>query len=103
MKAAQDARANKILETKARYDGVVMTRREFLINGKKLGYRTELSQTNRIQFNRIKFNRMSSYKEQEAYEKKCNEMIPDFRLYTSERVFYSITKTEFDYFNSLKS
>lgn len=101
MKAAQDARINKILDTKAKYDGAVMTRREFLQHARNLGFISKLSETNKIQFSRIKYNRMSSYKEQEEYEKKCNEMIPEYRLYSGERTFWTITKTEFDYFNSL--
>lgn len=103
MKAAQDARANKILETKARYDGVVMTRREFLLKAKKEGNWTEIGEKSKIQFNRITYNRMTSCKAQEDYIKKTDEKVIDYRLQQTENIFYSITKTEFDYFNSLKS
>ena len=101
MKNALEAKAKKVLDTLARYDGVVMTRRDFLIRGKALGYRIEISTKPRIEFNRIKFNRMTNYKEQEIYEQKCNEMIPDYRLYSEKKSFWSITKTEYDFFNSL--
>ena len=98
---AQEARAEKSLNVLMRYDEGVMTRKEWIELQKKKGAKVEQSQKNRIDFSRIKFNRMCSYKEQEEYEKKCNEKVPCYKLSLGDNSFYYITKAEFDYFNIL--
>ena len=103
--AALAARAEKILNTKMRYEEGVMTRREWLNMWRVKGATVEESTKNRIQFNRLKFNRMKGgiwSNEQSEYEKKCNEMIPCYNLrIPNERSFFEITKTEFEYFNNM--
>ena len=100
---AQAARADKSLQKLHRIDGKIISGKEWMETAKANGGRVELSERNRIEFNRTKYNRMDNYDDQEAYERKCNEKIPDYRLYDNpnDSAFYSISKTEYDYFNSL--
>lgn len=100
MKEANEAKAQKTLSTLMRYDGVVMSRKEWIEIQHKNGSTTRLDEKNKIMFDRRKFNRMN-YAEQEAYEKRCNEKVPFFRLDKGDGIYYEITKAEFDYFNSL--
>ena len=103
--AALAAKAEKVLNTKMRYEEGIMTRREWLNMWRIKGATVEESTKNRIQFNRIKFNRMSGgiwSNEQNEYEKKCNEKIPCYNLrIPNETSFFEITKTEFEYFNNM--
>jgi len=103
--AALAAKAEKILNTKMRYEEGVMTRREWLNMWRIKGAAVEESTKNRIQFNRLKFNRMKGGiwgNEQSEYEKKCNEMIPCYNLrIPNERSFFEITKTEYEYFKNM--
>jgi hypothetical protein len=41
-----------------------------------------------------------SNREQEEYEKKCNEIIPCFKAINKENSFHEISKAEFDYMKS---
>ena len=59
--------------------------------------RAEIGETPSVQWNRVKFNRMD-YGEQKEYERKLNTMIPEYRLYTSERSFFCVPKTVYEYF-----
>lgn len=101
--AALEAKKEKSLNTLVRYEEGTMTRKEWIRLQKRKGATVEESTKNRVQFNRTKYNRMSSYKEQEEYERKCDEKVTCFYLYlpAPERGFYEITKYEFEYFNSL--
>lgn len=104
--AALAAKAEKILDKKLRYEEGVMTRREWLKMQILKGAFVEESRKNKIQFNRIKFNRMKGgiwSNEQEEYEKKCNEMIPCYKLrLPGESAYFEITKTEFEAFKALE-
>ena len=100
--AAIQAKNEKTLNTLVRYSEGVMTKKEWIKKQFGRGAYVEESTKNRIQYNRIKFNRMSSNNEQEEYMKKCNEMVKCYELrYKDERSFWEISKTEYDYFNSL--
>lgn len=99
---ALEAKAQKSLSIKMRYDEGILTKKEWIELKHKQGAKVEISTKNRIQFNRIKFNRMYSNKEQEDYKKKCNEKVTCYNLHPAGVTYYNeITKTEFDYFNSL--
>lgn len=100
---AQEARAEKSLNTKVRYKEGVMTRKEWINLQYKNGKKVEQSEKNRLDFNRAKYNRMTNYQEQEEYERKCEEKVICYNLYVTETSFYNITKAEFDYFNTLKN
>lgn len=98
---AQQAKAAIILNKLIRYPEGVMTRKAWLEMKKAAGATVEQAQKPLVDYNRRKFNRMN-YQEQAEYEIKCNTLVPDFRIYPdSGRSYYEITKTEFDYFQSL--
>lgn len=98
---AQAVRADNALQKLCRVDGKIMSRADWMKAAKAAGARVEIGEQNRIQFNRTKYNRMSG-REQEEYERKCNEKIVEYRLYNAgEESWYTISKTEYDYFNSL--
>jgi hypothetical protein len=95
------ARTNAILNTKIQYSEGVMNRREYLEMKKKAGSYVEAGQRPAVEFNRTKYNRMTG-REQDAYEKRCNEMVPSYGLHTpGTSVFIELCKIEYDYFNSL--
>lgn len=102
MKEANKARAEKVLNVLMRYDEGVMSRRDWLEMQFNKGSSVRESTKNRIDFDRRKFNRMTSYAEQEVYEKKCSEKVICYKLDLIDESFYYITKAEFEYFNSLK-
>lgn len=99
---AISARAEQVLSKKYRYQEGILTRKEFIELNHKKGARVEEGTTDRVRFNRIKYNRMDHW-EQREYDKKCDEQVPEYRLYRKgeENSFSVITKTEFEYFNSL--
>ena len=98
---AQDGRREKSLNTLMRYEDGVMTRKQWIELQFKNGKKAEETTKNRIDFCRRKFNRMTSYKEQEVYEKKCSERVKCYKISSPDGSFYHITKFEFDYFNTL--
>jgi len=104
---AQKAKAEKSLNIQMRYSEGVMTKKAWIELQLKKGSTVEQGTKNRIQFNRIKYNRMGGgiwSNEQDEYEKKCNEIVVSYKIYEAGKTsFYEITKTEYDYFNSLKS
>lgn len=100
----QDHKANATLNIKMRYPEGVMTRREWINLKMDQGATVEESTKNRIEHNRIKFNRMSSRREQDEYEKKCDEKVVCYNLHESGKTSWmEITKTEYDYFQTLKT
>lgn len=99
--AAQKGRSEKTLNTLVSYSEGVMTRKKWLELQFKNGSTVEVSTKNRVEFNRTKYNRMSCYKEQEEYEKKCNEQVVCYNLNLKDKSFYHITKFEYEYFLTL--
>jgi hypothetical protein len=101
---AQQAKIEKILNTLVNYSEGVMSRKQWIELKFKNGGILYEDTKPRIKWNRIKYNRMSNRDEQIEYEKKCDEKIISYNLKKNENEcsFYEITKTEFDYFNSLK-
>lgn len=100
MKTITELRANAILDKKIRVDSEILTRREWMEKMKNLGHSVKECIVPAIQHNRIKYNRMG-IDEQKAHEKRLAEKKTEYRLYTADTEFYTITKTEFNYFNSL--
>lgn len=103
MKAIKELRAEAVLNKKIRFEEGIMTRLEWLKLKMTQGCRVELSTKPRVKYNRIKFNRMESYAEQQKYERKCNEMIPNYRLYENNSTsFWEITKIEYEKFQDMQ-
>jgi len=101
--AALQAKAEKSLNIRVRYDEGIMTRREWLKMQLAKGATVKEGTKNRIDFNRIKFNRMCSYAEQIEYEKKCHEKVICYELrLPGESAYWEITKTEFEAFKALE-
>lgn len=100
MKSITEHRQASTLNVKVRYPEGIMTRAEWLQLMKSQGYTVKEVQEPKVIYNRIKYNRMTG-REQDEYERKCNEMKTGYRLCTSESSSYDITKTEFDYFQNL--
>jgi hypothetical protein len=101
---AKKALENKILDTQVNYSEFgVLTRREFLtIANHQCAEVREVMKSKTI-FNRTKYNRMN-YAEQQAYEQRLAIKVPCYELQLlGSESYYDITKTEFDYFNSLPS
>ena len=105
IKAAQKGKAEKSLNIQMRYSEGIMTKKEWIELNFKKGATVEESTKNRLQFNRIKYNRLRGgiwSNEQEEYEKKCNEIVKCYNIHKkNETSYWEITKTEFDYFNTL--
>lgn len=102
LKAAQQAKANKSLNIKMRYPEGIMTRREWLKYWQVKGAFVDIGQKPRIEYSRTKYNRLTG-KEQEEYERKCDEKVTSYRLHIpGSTSFYDITKTEYDHFNALQ-
>jgi len=53
-----------------------------------------------VKWNRVKYNRMD-YAQQREYERRMDKLVPEYRLYISETVFYTVPKLIYDYFVSL--
>jgi hypothetical protein len=104
--AALQAKKDKSLNIRVRYEEGIMTRREWLKMQLVKGATVEESTKNRIQFDRVKFNRMKGgiwSNEQEEYEKKCNERVKCWELrLPGDSSFWEITKTEYEHFKALQ-
>jgi hypothetical protein len=94
-----DARAEKILDTKVNMNGSVKTRREHVQDILNDGGRIGTAEVNKVNdVSRRTYNRMTG-REQEALEKRIKEggKKTEYRLYTKDGSFYDITKAEYDY------
>lgn len=98
---AQKAKADKSLNVLINSEYGIVTKREFIQKAKRQGATALQSTKNRMQYSRTKYNRMWSTAEQDEYVKKCDEKVVCYNLTFKDESFYHITKTEFDYFNSL--
>jgi hypothetical protein len=103
IEAAQKARTEKALSQLIRVDGAaVMTKKQWIHKLKSEGAVSKTEMVPELMFDRRKYNRMTCWKEQEIYERRCTDKTKiDYRIYTGEDVFYSVSKTEYDYFNSI--
>lgn len=102
IEAAQIAKADKILNTLVAYSTGVMTRREWLRMMKDKNAIVEVASKPRFQFSRTKFNSFTNQRLQDEYYAKTEQRIPQYRISNQgESTFWEITKTEFDYYNSI--
>jgi len=92
----QEKKANHVLDKVFSYPEGIMSRREWLNLKKQEGWGVREDIKPSTNYNRTKFNRMN-WEEQREYQKKCDTMIPMWKLYQGDE-FYEITKTEYDYF-----
>ena len=100
-----EARDNKTLDVKMRYDGVVKTRRQHVEDVIREGGFVETKQVNKVKEpSRRAWNRMDN-NEQEQMEKKIKESgkTTEYRLVTKPGTFYTTTKAEYDYAVNLLS
>lgn len=97
---AQQAKADKTLDTLVRYDEGVMTRRDWIKMQVDKGATVKMRMESKTVWNRRRFNAMN-WEQQQAYEKRMETKVPCFSLHIEEGSYYDITKTEYDYFNSL--
>ena len=100
MTKAQEARINKVLDTKIMYTEGLMTRRNWLrLQHKNKSTVCEVLKS-KTKYSRTRFNRMD-YAEQQEYEKRLNTKVPCYELHLVDEYFYDITKIEYDYFLTL--
>ena len=106
MKAAQQAKAEKALQKLIHSEFGVTTKAEYIRKHKESGGTVSIGEKPSIEWNRTKYNRMNG-KEQEEYERKLATKIPCYKLHSKlnegnyPSVYCEISKTEYDYFNSL--
>ena len=97
------AKINSVLNVKVNYsDSGIMTRREFCELCKKKGCKSETKLDHPFDWNRTKYNRMNN-EQGEEYERKYNQLVVKYRLINPTGTIYVVSKTEYDYFNSLPS
>ena len=103
LEKAQKVRSEKALEKKINTsDYGIITKAEFMENLFKNGATSRIELRHPFIFDRIKYNRMTnSNGEQDAYEKKYNEKVPKYEIVKSDESFYEVSKSEYDYFNTL--
>lgn len=101
---ARQAKNDKSLDTLVRYEEYgVLTRREWLKKQQVKGAYVTTQEEPKYRFDRIKYNRMSSYKEQEEYDRKMEEKKIGYSLrFYGSNTFWDISKTEYDYFQNLQ-
>lgn len=97
----QQHRINAILDKQMRFDGVIMTRRQWLKKQLSEGATVHEEMRSKTTYNRTRFNRMN-WEEQKAYEERMNTKVPCYELKTKDGGYYDITKTEYDHFQELQ-
>lgn len=100
MDKANNTRLKNRLDKLVRYNGGVLTVKEYLHALKDTGYTPEVSEKSSVKYNRIKYNRMG-YAEQQEYDRKLEKKIPMYIAINRDKVFNELSKLEFDYFSSL--
>lgn len=101
---AQEARDNKTLDAKISYNGVVNTRKWHTKNIIDNGGRVETAQVPAIKdLTRSAFNRMDGRQQQDFERRqKAAGNKTEYRLFTKDGSFYTITKAEYDYATTLQ-
>ena len=98
--AAHSAKAESALNKLTRCEGRIYTKRDWLKKMHDEGCTARETTKPRCRFDRRKFNRLN-WAEQEEYERKCEEQIPAWQVVTQDGYYYEISKTEFNYFQTL--
>ena len=102
-KQMNEARSNKILDQQVRYDGIVKTRRQFIIESIEKGSTLKIYQINKIKdLSRVAFNRMNGFQQDEFEKKqKAAGKIDEYNIVHEDESMHTITKTEYDFALSL--
>lgn len=96
LRKAIDAKNEKTLNQKVRYDGIIRTRKEnveYILNN---GGHLEVVQVPSVTTTRTRYNRMTR-QQQEAFDHKEKILKPEYRLFLSTGSFYTISKSEYNY------
>lgn len=100
---ANQVRSEKALEKQINTsDYGIISKKQFIEKLFKAGATSRIELRHPFQFDRIKYNRMTNANgEQDAYDKKYNEKVPRYEIVKSDESFYEVSKSEYDYFNTL--
>lgn len=99
--AAQQAKAKIALSKKLNtYEFGIVTKAEFMERLFNSGATSKQSVKPSVEYNRTKFNRMNGEQQQE-YERKMSIKIPCYQIHLTSGSFYEVSKTEYEYFNTL--
>lgn len=93
---AQRARAEQALNKKVKFEGVIMTKREWCDLIMNDGYLPQEETRNRVNYKRGHMNKLMGQDLVDEYMKKCEEIVPCF-VARKEKSSYEISKAEFDY------
>ena len=96
---ANEARLQKCLLQRLRLNNEVLTIKDAINSGKFVSAQSR--EVPKVKWNRSKFNNMSSWQEQQEYEKKLQEKKTVYELHMPDGCFYEIPKMVYDYYNSL--
>ena len=101
---AREIKNDKSLDQLVRYsDYGILTKREWLNKQLSKGAYVTSQEEPKYSFDRVKYNRMTTYKEQDEYERKMQETKIGYSLkLPNQSIFWDITKTEYDYFQNLQ-
>lgn len=97
---AIEAKQKSILSKVFRYPEGIMNRSEWINLKKKQGCAVRECLKSKTMYSRTKFNRMN-WDQQKEYEIRLETKVPCYELVNLDNSFHDITKTEFDYFNSI--
>ena len=94
-------KSEKTLNKLVVFEDVVMTKKQWLNKLFERSYKPEIGSTCPIKYDRVKYNRMSSHKEQQDYEKRLSETVTEYRAKSLSGSYSVLSKTEYDYLDSL--
>lgn len=98
---AIEARKDKALDKPINASGRVWpNRREWLQHLKENGRVSSIAEVPAVKYDRVKYNRMN-WEEQKAYDKRLEEKKTEYRIGEPDGSFFEVSKSEYDYFNSL--
>ena len=88
----------KLIKTK---EWGITSKGERMQKAKAEGWIVEIDKKPSVKYDRRKYNRMN-WEEQKEYERKMDILVPEYQLRKpGESTYYEITKTEYEYFNTL--
>lgn len=100
-----EAKAQKVLNSKVSINGTIKTKKEHVQDVIRNGGKVGTAEVNKYKgVSRSRYNRMNN-REQEELERKIKEggKKTEYRLYTKDGTFYVISKTEYDYANQISN
>lgn len=99
IKIAQAAKAQAALNRLVSFNGKVMPLREFIEDLRRQGYVPTMAEVPSVKWNRRRYNNMTAA-EQEEFDKKYETLKQEYRA-QKDNVFYTISKTAYEYMQSL--